>query len=248
MNLHDSKEILTLSQHHETHYKSEPHIPLALLHHMPYCDIMKPLHRSTPRSPGNYCEFNPNQVSSPKGEGSPKTTKLGNRTTQGCYRIPLFAPACRPARCPQTSSDAGRTFFPAHNFAAQAWLQPTHCGMGLLLYVGAGAFLQLPYRCTSSNLNQHKQHAQFSHNNTTMPNSQSRLGCQDAWMHAGYQYQALGANNFSLTQRHLHTPSRNAHKEYNSGSCMEDARSFMRLIRSAKLILLGFALISGLGV
>ena len=37
------------------------------------------------------------QVSSPKGEGSPKTTKLGNRTTQGCYRIPLFAPACRPA-------------------------------------------------------------------------------------------------------------------------------------------------------
>ena len=64
---------------------------------MPYCDIMKPLHRSTPRSPGNYCEFNPNQVSSPKGEGSPKTTKLGNRTTQGCYRIPLFAPACRPA-------------------------------------------------------------------------------------------------------------------------------------------------------
>ena len=77
--------------------QSEPHIPLALLHHMPYCDIMKPLHRSTPRSPGNYCEFNPNQVSSPKGEGSPKTTKLGNRTTQGCYRIPLFAPACRPA-------------------------------------------------------------------------------------------------------------------------------------------------------
>lgn len=151
------------------------------------------------------------------------------------------------ATCPQTSSDAGSTFFPAHNFAAQAWLQPTHCGMGLLLYVGAGAFLQLPYRCTSSNLNQHKQHAQFSHNNTTMPNSQSRLGCQDAWMHAGYQYQALGANNFSLTQRHLHTPSRNAHKEYNSGSCMEDARSFMRLIRSAKLILLGFALISGLG-
>ena len=89
-----------------------------------------------------------------------------------------------PARCPQTSSDAGSTFFPAHNFAAQAWLQPTHCGMGWLLYVGAGAFLQLPYRCTSSNLNQHKQHAQFSHNNTTMPNSQSRLGCQDAWMHA----------------------------------------------------------------
>ena len=77
--------------------QSEPHIPLALLHHTPYCDIMKPLHRSTPRSPGNYCEFNPNQVSSPKGEGSPKTTKLGNRTTQGCYRIPLFAPACRPA-------------------------------------------------------------------------------------------------------------------------------------------------------
>ena len=84
------------------------------------------------------------------------------------------------ATCPQTSSDAGSTFFPAHNFAAQAWLQPTHCGMGWLLYVGAGAFLQLPYRCTSSNLNQHKQHAQFSHNNTTMPNSQSRLGCQDA--------------------------------------------------------------------
>ena len=111
MNLHESKEILTLSQHHETHdnpetqsqkyvtnLQSEPHIPLALLHHMPFCDIMKPLHRSTPRSPGNYCEFNPNQVSSPKGEGSPKTTKLGNRTTQGCYRIPLFAPACRPAR------------------------------------------------------------------------------------------------------------------------------------------------------
>ena len=66
------------------------------LHHMPYCDIMKPLHRSTPRSPGNYCEFNPNQVPSPKGESYPKTTRLGNRTTQGCYRIPLFAPACRP--------------------------------------------------------------------------------------------------------------------------------------------------------
>ena len=74
---------------------------------MPYCDIMKPLHRSTPRSPGNYCEFNPNQVSSPKGEGSPKTTKLGNRTTQGCYRIPLFAPACRPA-CPNKRAYNGK--------------------------------------------------------------------------------------------------------------------------------------------
>ena len=84
---------------------------------------------------------------------------------------------------------------------------------------------------------------------TIIPPCQTRKAGLAAKMHGcmhGYQYQALGANIFNLTQRHLHTHPLNAHKEYNSGSCMEDARSFMRLIRSSKLILLGFALISGL--
>ena len=106
---------------------------------------------------------------------------------------------------PKTSSDAGSTFFPAHNFAAPAWLQPMHWGVGSLLYVGAGAFLQLPYRCTSSN--ETNTSNVLTHKNTTIPNSQSRLGCQDAKMH-GYQYQALCANIFNLTPAaSAHPPS-----------------------------------------
>ena len=113
MNPHDSIEILTLSQHHETHNnletQSQQYITIVQDHrqknrtshlhscnHMAQYDIMKSLRGLTPSLPRNYYEFNLNQIITEKTR-LPKTTRLGNRTTQGCYRISLFAPACRPA-------------------------------------------------------------------------------------------------------------------------------------------------------
>ena len=65
---------------------------LTLLHHMPYCDIMKPLHRSTPRSPGNYCEFNPQPSIITERRRLPKNNKIRQPHNPRVLSDPPFRP------------------------------------------------------------------------------------------------------------------------------------------------------------